>query len=311
MLWNFLKFFTRKGGPPAPALVGWVTLLLVVIGMICAAAGVVAADKKPEWQFFGVMQLVALGALASGFFTGFLFGIPRVLQGNDGSADGARRTYDQRVNTNLEQISDWLTKIIVGVGLVQLNSIPGFLWKASTKLSQAFSSTGAVNQSAAPAVCAAIVFFAVLGILSGYLITRLYFAGVFAQADQREEAARGYSTGRADAMDAPPGTIKSTREPVTLSKESRVVLATLAKYQQELFAQEPGKRWTFTISSSTSQYPEFLRGVSGLLEHGLVSILPENGHVMLSDAGLDYVTQFSTTLGSETYGPFVPDSGKP
>ena len=30
---------------------------------------------------------------------------------------------EYRVNTNLEQISDWLTKILVGVGLVQLGAI--------------------------------------------------------------------------------------------------------------------------------------------------------------------------------------------
>jgi hypothetical protein len=257
------------------------------------------------------MQLVGLGALAVGFFAGFLFGIPRVLQETIPVTDGSRGNYEQRVNTNLEQISDWLTKIIVGVGLVQLNSIPGFLWRVSTKLSHAFSKDGSVNQSAVPAICAAIVFFSVLGLLSGYLITRLYFAGVFALADQREQDARGYSTGTAKATDAGAGTVMTAAQALTLSKESLRILATLAKYQQQLFPNEPGRRWTFTLAPSALHYPDFLRGLSGLLEHGLVAVIPESGHVMLSEAGLKYTTDFASTLGSETYGPFTPDPLQP
>jgi hypothetical protein len=30
-------------------------------------------------------------------------------------------------NTNLEQVSDWLTKILIGAGLAELTSIPGGL----------------------------------------------------------------------------------------------------------------------------------------------------------------------------------------
>jgi hypothetical protein len=52
-----------------------------------------------------------------------------------------------RVNTNLEQISDWLTKIIVGLGLVQLRSVPDYLYKASVWMAQSFS----VDQSKIPA----------------------------------------------------------------------------------------------------------------------------------------------------------------
>ena len=87
--------------------------------------------------------------MAGGGFVGFLFGIPRVLQdGQSGSAgphpgvrpeaptnlrlpSGASASspsagsgFRINVNTNLEQISDWLTKIIVGLGLVELRNMP-------------------------------------------------------------------------------------------------------------------------------------------------------------------------------------------
>lgn len=48
---------------------------------------------------------------------GFLFGIPKIYQNTSGY-DGKIKT-GFLVNTNLEQISDWFTKIIVGIGLVQ------------------------------------------------------------------------------------------------------------------------------------------------------------------------------------------------
>ena len=48
----------------------------------------------------------SLAALASGALLGFLFGVPRVQQSVDDGADAPR--YRLTVNTNLEQISDWL-----------------------------------------------------------------------------------------------------------------------------------------------------------------------------------------------------------
>jgi hypothetical protein len=85
----------------------------------------------------GTLFAVAFGSLGS--LVGFLFGIPRTLQsgsnaigtsstfGAQDSKDGDN--YHQEVNTNLEQISDWLTKILVGVGLTQLQNIPSKLMR--------------------------------------------------------------------------------------------------------------------------------------------------------------------------------------
>lgn len=130
-------------------------------------------------------MLWALACFAIGATIGFLFGIPRVLQ-QDGPAAPAQAapgatndfTYNLKVNTNLEQISDWLTKIFVGLGLVQLQRVPEHLNRAAT-----FIAYGLTNGSKFFAG-SLIVYFSLLGFLGFYLITRLYIAGALGRADQ-------------------------------------------------------------------------------------------------------------------------------
>ena len=135
--------------------------------------------------------LWALACGAAGGTIGFLFGIPRVLQ--DSSTHPPRPSDDQpspthgaasdeyriQVNTNLEQISDWLTKIIVGVGLVELKSLPAAITELSHFVSQGL---GATPHTQALAM-ALIAYFGVLGFLGGYLMTRIYLAQAFSRAD--------------------------------------------------------------------------------------------------------------------------------
>jgi hypothetical protein len=127
----------------------------------------------------------ALSCFASGSAVGFLFGIPKILQ-TDKPADSNQTdgSYRQQVNTNLEQISDWLTKIIVGLGLINLTKIPPFLNRMAEVLTM---SIGLAKENTAFAL-ALIVYFTLLGFLVGYLSTRLFLAGAFSRADQTASA---------------------------------------------------------------------------------------------------------------------------
>jgi hypothetical protein len=60
-----------------------------------------------------------------GLLGGFLFGIPRSVPVGAGPDDHTHGSH--AVNTKLEQISDWLTKILIGIGLVELARISGYL----------------------------------------------------------------------------------------------------------------------------------------------------------------------------------------
>jgi tetratricopeptide (TPR) repeat protein len=79
------------------------------------------------------------------------------------------------VNTNLEEISDWLTKILVGAGLVQLASLGKALETVGAKFQGNLGNSELV-------VLAIVVNFSVWGFFSGYLLTRLFLAGAFQAA---------------------------------------------------------------------------------------------------------------------------------
>jgi hypothetical protein len=95
-------------------------------------------------EIFGIIFGLEVASAIIGAFLGFLFGIPRSLQhaarqtasgaetkvemnastakglndtNNANGANATRRFF--ATNTNLEDISDWITKIIVGLSLVQ------------------------------------------------------------------------------------------------------------------------------------------------------------------------------------------------
>lgn len=123
---------------------------------------------------------LALAAAVLGGALGFLFGLPRpptAAEQQEKQRAGAPRW---KLSTNLTEISDWLTKIIVGVGLVEATKA----WGGFT------SSTGVVaaylfeSRHGSPAVVAsALAGGAIFGFLFAYLYTQLIIARLLAEAD--------------------------------------------------------------------------------------------------------------------------------
>jgi hypothetical protein len=148
-----------------------------------------------------VALFVAGAASAVGVFIGFLFGIPRTLQREQGNAtNGTQRLSTLQplgINTNLEQISDWLTKIIVGVGLVELKQLPPHLSEFVKYLAKAFDTTTAVPDAF---VFCIVVYFAIYGFLVGYLWARVKLTGVFSQAEKEARERPEYYEGLMNAF---------------------------------------------------------------------------------------------------------------
>jgi hypothetical protein len=145
-------------------------------------------------SIFAVYTLVAWAAGSVGFIAGFLFALPRSMPeltepAGDGQYGDSKVTNSARQilhaqkfrpNNNLEQISDWLTKLLIGAGLVQLgavgrglNGIVGFI--ATASVGHAGSHPAASARVVAGSV---IIFYGVLGFLIGYVSTGVSYRRV-------------------------------------------------------------------------------------------------------------------------------------
>jgi tetratricopeptide (TPR) repeat protein len=147
------------------------SLAATVFGMVVLALAICGPACPGQARAIGL--LLSLGALVSAGGVGFLFGIPKTVQADE---KNARLSY--QVNTNLEQISDWLTKMIVGLALVNLKTVPARIADIG---SVAGASLGPNGNIIAQVV---VVYFGGLGFLYGYLATRLYLAPSFPYADR-------------------------------------------------------------------------------------------------------------------------------
>ncbi|MEJ0102686.1 MAG: pYEATS domain-containing protein [Bacteroidota bacterium] len=85
--------------------------------------------------------LAAAASFAGGAAIGFLFGLPRAekyrfLKKED--VDHNSKDYSYGDNTNLEEVSDWLTKIIVGLTLIKLNTLLKWLDQSAHSIDNVF-----------------------------------------------------------------------------------------------------------------------------------------------------------------------------
>lgn len=186
----------------------YILLFILLAGMLAVLAGAVL----PPYYHAVPALLWSLGFCVSGMLLGFLFGIPRTVPSGtvnvappDERAAGKGRPTDEppaagadaaagnpantlflgtptpmEINSNLVEVSDWLTKIIVGVGLIELKSLPG----SARSMAAFIAPSLAIDTATAMAVVGGIMlFFSVHGFLIGYLLTRIYLSIMIKRAD--------------------------------------------------------------------------------------------------------------------------------
>ena len=189
-VWKLIESFLGSPSDKTDKLDQYNIKLALVTGAGLLAGVLVILLSKGWAVAFGC----ALASLASGVAIGFLFAIPKTKQagapihtaiGGPGSPD-TPDDYRQFVNTNLEDISDWLTKIIVGITLIEIRTILEYFHKAADVFAAGLGNDEpTANLALAEAV---MVYFAILGFLSSYLLTRLFLAPGLRIADQVEVA---------------------------------------------------------------------------------------------------------------------------
>jgi uncharacterized membrane protein len=153
----------RPDRPPRPAPRPWtfgdpVTLIVPALLLMANLAGFLALMIGVPGQL-GLAYLWAMGCIAAGALIGFLFGVPR--------ANPAAVTGRYLHNTNVEAVSDWLTKIVVGVSLVNLQSIGAFVDRLAAQLAPALATPPAFATGL-------IAYFFLVGIIQGYILTRMF-----------------------------------------------------------------------------------------------------------------------------------------
>lgn len=121
--------------------------------------------------------LWAAAMIVLGFFFGLLFALPRYSR-TENRPSGSTQDRGLDVNTNLLDIADWLTKIIVGLGLYELKGIPKALRQFAGYVAQGFTANGSEQFS-----MAMILHFVLLGFVAGYLLTRLELNRLIRAAD--------------------------------------------------------------------------------------------------------------------------------
>src|SRR5215204_5036319 len=99
----------------------WLAFLYLVPLAGVAGIAIYGFSGDATGRIIGVSLLWAASTWVSGGFLGFLFAIPQSASRNAGDVFSSSAAY--RSNSNLEEISDWLTKILVGLGLVQLGRL--------------------------------------------------------------------------------------------------------------------------------------------------------------------------------------------
>lgn len=152
-----------------------------VLTLIAIVAIILLSLHAHSLAFATISIMWALACLIGGGAVGFLFGIPKTLQSDN--AAGAETPYRQQPNTSLEQISDRLTTILIGLGLIEIRSIPSFVYRMAEILARGI---GSAEEYIAFALALIPYFFAV-GFLFGYLVTRIFLAPALARADREAE----------------------------------------------------------------------------------------------------------------------------
>lgn len=119
--------------------------------------------------------LLALASFITSFFTGTLFGMPKRNR-------VTVKENDYAFNNSLYDVSDWLTKIMVGLGLINLKEIPGYFINLGEYVS---TSTKYKDELLNIYAISTVIYFGFLGLYIGYNYMRLVLSNKYKKADDR------------------------------------------------------------------------------------------------------------------------------
>jgi len=177
---------------------------LVILGLAVIAV-YSFTTPGPHGQFLSVGLLTALAALFTGSLFGFLFGIPRIVSSGElrfqsasvdaqqlskliaGQAALRKEEWPTQTSgtagdyftpsTNLAEVSDWLTKLLLGAGLVQLTRLGGPNGQLINSVALGLSSGSTATGPAKVMAGTIMVVYWVLGFITVYVLTTIWYGG--------------------------------------------------------------------------------------------------------------------------------------
>lgn len=171
------------------------SLLLFSVGFVFIGLYVSSNGGKSLGNM-GVGWLTACAAFVTGGLVGLVVGIPRFvssgalrhdvetgnvptmkasqsvlgqLNGNQASQNGASSIAP---SSNLAEISDWLTKLLLGAGLVELTRLGGPL---GTLIDDVAAGLGSATSSGRVLAAAVLITYVTLGFMDVYVVTTLWY----------------------------------------------------------------------------------------------------------------------------------------
>lgn len=188
--------------------------VIVIVGMFALGALLiilyVVSTVGPHLRYISVGLFTACAAFLIGTVVGLVLAIPHFVSSGDyrrqmttpginqpsiqepggPSTDDAEpksaevtggRGQEQRVlpSSNLAEISDWLTKLLLGAGLVELTRLGQPLSELIDNVARGLggaTTSGGVTESAVVIAAGILITYVALGFLGGYLTTSFWYA---------------------------------------------------------------------------------------------------------------------------------------
>jgi hypothetical protein len=152
----------------------WLGFLALGVPILGAVWIIIYAFATPgsHWTYLGVGMATALAAFLIGCLIGFLFGIPRIV------SSGQARLSGYTPSSNLAEVSDWLTKLLLGAGLVQLTHLGAPIGHLINTVGAGLTATTVTSgpSSAAKVMAGGILIgYVTIGMLDSYVVTTTWY----------------------------------------------------------------------------------------------------------------------------------------
>ncbi|MGD0606746.1 MAG: Ig domain-containing protein [Streptosporangiaceae bacterium] len=175
------EFLIMISGTPEKSRFGGITRMTTWLAVIALAApvlgyasivGYVFATPGARWAHLAAGTLTALAAFLAGSLIGFILATPRVV--SSGQLKGAGVS----LGSNLAEVSDWLTKLLLGAGLVDLTHLGGPIASLIDRVAIGLQNPAAGGGAGLDAKVMAgliILGYTVLGLLESYVVTSVWY----------------------------------------------------------------------------------------------------------------------------------------